>query len=53
MKFLLALSVFLAFTLLISWGIVLLMHGTPWLLVATMALFIGFFAKFGCLTSHD
>ncbi|HTB83199.1 MAG TPA: hypothetical protein VK742_06055 [Candidatus Sulfotelmatobacter sp.] len=53
MKFLMAVFVFLMFTLLISWGIVLLMHGTPWLLVATMALFIGLFAKYGCLSSHD
>lgn len=53
MKFLMALSVFLLFTLLITWGIILLMHGTPWLLVATMVLFIGLFAKYGCLSSHD
>ena len=53
MKFLLGILVFVVFTLLISWGIVLMMHGTPWLLVATVALFLGLFAKYGCLSSHD
>ena len=50
MKFALAILVFLLFTFFIGWGIVLLMHGSPWLLLAATALFIGLFAKYGCLS---
>ncbi|HEX7652177.1 MAG TPA: hypothetical protein VF607_01645 [Verrucomicrobiae bacterium] len=50
MKFLLALLVFLLFTFFISWGIVLLMHGNPWVLVATLGVFFGTFIKYGCLS---
>ncbi len=50
MKFLLAILVFLLFTFFISWGIVLLMHGSPWLLLASLGVFFGTFIKYGCLT---
>lgn len=50
MKFALAILVFLLFTFFISWGIVLLMHGSPWLLIAAVAVFIGTFIKYGCLS---
>ena len=48
MKFALAIAVFLAFAFFISWGILLLLHGQPWLLLATVGLFLGTFIKFGC-----
>jgi hypothetical protein len=53
MKFLLAFLLFVVFALLISWGIVLMMHGTPWIFIASLVLFLGLFVKYGCLTSHE
>ena len=50
MKFALAILTFLLFTFFIGWGIVLLMHGNPWLLIASMGVFIGTFIKYGCLS---
>jgi len=50
MKFALAILVFALFAFFISWGIILLMHSSPWLLVAALAVFIGTFIKYGCLT---
>jgi len=50
MKFALAILTFLLFGFFISWGIVLLMHGSPWLLIASMGVFIGTFIKYGCLS---
>ena len=50
MKFALAILVFLLFTCFISWGIVLLMHGSPWLLIASLGVFVGTFIKYGCLS---
>jgi len=50
MKFALAILTFLLFTFFIGWGIVLLMHGSPWLLIAAMGVFIGTFIKYGCLS---
>jgi hypothetical protein len=50
MKFALAILVFLLFTFFIGWGIVLLMHGSPWLLILAMGAFIGTFIKYGCLS---
>ena len=52
MKFALAIFVFLLFTFFISWGVLLMLHGSPWLLIAAVGLFIGLFAKYGCLSSH-
>ena len=51
MKFALAILVFLLFTFFISWGIVLLMHGSPWLLIASVGVFVGTFIKYGCLSN--
>jgi hypothetical protein len=51
MKFSLAILVFLLFTFFISWGIVLLMHGSPWLLIASVGVFVGTFIKYGCLSN--
>jgi hypothetical protein len=50
MKLALAILVFLLFTVFISWGIVLLMHGSPWVLLATLGVFVGTFIKYGCLS---
>jgi len=50
MKFALAIAVFLAFAFFFSWGIILMLHGQPWLLLATVGLFLGTFIKFGCQT---
>ncbi len=50
MKFALAILTFLLFTFFISWGIVLLMHGSPWLLIASVGVFVGTFIKYGCLS---
>lgn len=50
MKFVAAIIVFLLFTFFISWGVILMMHGTPWLLIATLGVFIGTFIKYGCLS---
>ena len=50
MKFALAILVFLLFTCFIGWGIVLLMHGSPWMLLASLGVFFGTFIKYGCLS---
>jgi len=48
MKFALAILVFLLFTFFIAWGIVELLKGRPWLLIAALGVFLGTFAKYGC-----
>ena len=50
MKFAMAILTFLLFTFFIGWGIVQLMHGSPWMLIAAMGVFIGTFIKYGCLS---
>ena len=50
MKFALAILTFLLFAFFISWGVILMMHGSPWLLLASVGVFIGTFIKFGCLS---
>ncbi len=50
MKFFAAILVFLLFTFFISWGIILLLHGSPWLFIAALGVFIGTFIKYGCLS---
>jgi hypothetical protein len=50
MKFALAISVFVLFAFFISWGIVLMMHGSPWLLLSAVGVFLGTFIKYGCLS---
>jgi hypothetical protein len=47
-KFTLAISVFVLFAFFISWGIILMMHGSPWLLIAALGVFLGTFIKYGC-----
>ena len=48
MKFALAIAVFGLFAFFISWGIIELLKGRPWLLLAAMGVFLGTFIKFGC-----
>jgi len=38
------------FAFFLGWGIVLLMSGVPWLFLAALLVFVGAFAKFGCLS---
>jgi hypothetical protein len=51
MKFLFAIVVYLLMGLVLGWGILLLIKGSPWLLIATLLAYIIAFAKIGC-TSH-
>jgi uncharacterized membrane protein YccC len=48
MKFAAAILVFALFALFIGWGIIELLKGTPWLLLAAVGVFLGTFVKFGC-----
>jgi hypothetical protein len=48
MKFLAAILVFALFAFFISWGIVEVLKGSPWLLIASLVVFFGTFVKYGC-----
>jgi hypothetical protein len=50
MKFLLAIVTFGAFAFFIGWGIIEMLKGSPWLLLASLGVFLGTFIKFGCLS---
>ena len=50
MKFALAILTFGLFAFFISWGILELLKGRPWLLLASVGVFLGTFIKFGCLS---
>ena len=50
MKFFAAILVFVLFAFFISWGIVEVLKGSPWLLIASLGVFFGTFAKYGCLS---
>jgi uncharacterized membrane protein YccC len=50
MKFFAAMVVFALFAFFISWGIIELLKGNPWLLVAAVGVFVGTFVKYGCLS---
>ena len=50
MNFALAILVFLAFTFFIGLGIVLMLAGKPLVFIAAMVVFVGTFAKNGCLS---
>lgn len=50
MKFAAAILVFGLFAFFIGWGIIELLKGSPWLLLASLAVFIGTFTKYGCLS---
>lgn len=48
MKFALAIAVFGLFAFFISWGIIEVLKGSPWLLLVALAAFFGTFVKYGC-----
>jgi hypothetical protein len=48
MKFAAAILIFVLFAFFISWGVIELLKGRPWLLIATMGVFLGTFIKYGC-----
>lgn len=50
MKFLLSVFVYLLMGALLTWGILLMMHGKPWLLVAVFLAYVLALAKLGCLS---
>ena len=50
MKFALAIAVFVLFAFFLSWGILLMLHGSPWVLLASIGIFLGTFIKYGCLS---
>jgi len=50
MNFALAIVVFALFAFFIGWGIVLMLAGSPWLFAVSLLVFIGAFAKYGCLS---
>jgi len=48
MKFALAILTFVLFAFFISWGVIEMLKGRPWLLLAALGVFFGTFIKFGC-----
>ncbi len=50
MKFASAIAVFVLFAFFLSWGILLMLHGSPWVLLASAGIFLGTFIKYGCLS---
>ncbi len=48
MKFALAILVYLLISLILGWGILLLIAGKPWLLITGAVAFLIAFAKIGC-----
>lgn len=52
MKLLLSSAVYLVTAALLCWGILLMMHGKPWLLIGVLVAYVLALAKIGCLSSH-
>ena len=50
MKFWLSIVVYLLMSAVLGAGILLLMAGKPWLLIAAMVLYVIAFAKIGCMS---
>jgi hypothetical protein len=50
MKFALAILVYILIGLFLSLGIIMLLHGSPWLFIASLLAYILAFAKIGCMT---
>jgi len=50
MKFAAAILVFALFAFFIGLGIIELLKGNPWLLLASVGVFLGTFIKYGCLS---
>ncbi len=49
MNFLLALIAYLVIGVVLGWGILLTVHGNPWLLIAAFVVYAIAFARLGCL----
>jgi hypothetical protein len=49
MNFLLAILAYVVIGLVLGWGIILAVKGSPWLLVAGFITYVVAFAKLGCL----
>lgn len=49
MKFLLAIIAYLLISFVLFWGVLLTMHGKPWLLIVSFLGYAIAFAKLGCL----
>lgn len=50
MKLVLSVTVYLLIAALLSWGILLAMHGKPWLLIGGLVAYVLAVAKLGCLS---
>jgi hypothetical protein len=50
MKLLLSVMVYLLLAALLAWGILLMMHGKPWLLIGSVVAYVVGVAKIGCLS---
>jgi hypothetical protein len=53
MNFLFAIVAYLAIGLVLGWGILLAVKGSPWLLVVGLLAYIIAFAKLGCLPKQS
>ncbi len=56
MRFLLAIFAYLVIALFLGWGILLAVHGQPWLLIVGFLAYALAFARLGCMpakTSHQ
>ena len=49
MKFLLAIIAYLIISFVLCWGVLLVVHGKPWLLIVSFLAYTVAFAKIGCL----
>jgi F0F1-type ATP synthase assembly protein I len=49
MKLVFAVLVYLLIGVFLGWGLLLLMAGKPWLLIAALLVYVVAFAKIGCL----
>ena len=50
MKLLLSVATYLLMAALLAWGILLMMHGKPWLLIGGFVAYVLALAKIGCLS---
>jgi hypothetical protein len=50
MKFFLSIVVYLLIGAVLAWGILLAMHGNPWLLIGGLVAYILGVARIGCLS---
>lgn len=53
MRFFWSILVYVLFALLLGWGILSLVHGNPWVLVAGFLTYLVLMIKIGCLPSKS